>query len=178
MVSPGFGVIGHDRKPGVEQFHHWQTLRPHYGGGSYEILASGPCASGSTTWYLNDVGSAWYGRVSSFQGCSNCNVSIYEGTYQSGAQLGPLSYSAWVGAAMNDRTKSVKLTTDPLPGLSRFCPGLFPSRRAEPTLSPLNGLLPELAQVVLHREVLDDLPADLELQWRDPDVVADLTASA
>ncbi|HEY3548770.1 MAG TPA: hypothetical protein VGK17_22075 [Propionicimonas sp.] len=81
-----------------------------YGGGSYEILASGPCASGTPTWYLNDVGSAWYGRVSSFQGYSNCNVTIYEGTYQTGAQLGPLSYSAWVGAAMNDRTKSVKLT--------------------------------------------------------------------
>ncbi len=78
-----------------------------YGGGVKEIDASGSC-SGSTIWNVGDIGSGWYGRVSSFAGYSGCRVKIWEKVNFKGASLGYLASSKNVGSAMNDQTRSVQ----------------------------------------------------------------------
>lgn len=79
-----------------------------YGGSYYEFygLGSGCTATASFEWA--DIGSAWYGRVSSFHSYSACKTKIYETTGFGGATYGYYADSSYVGNAMNDRTKSIR----------------------------------------------------------------------
>lgn len=79
-----------------------------YGGGSKEFYGIGAGCNSSNGFGFADIGSAWYGRVSSFQGYSGCKVKIFEKTNYGGATYGFYSASTNVGAAMNDRTKSIQ----------------------------------------------------------------------
>lgn len=78
------------------------------GGSNYEVDGSGACTSAVIG--VGNIGSSWYGRVSSFAGYSNCRVKIWESTGYSGASLGFYASKSYVGDALNDRTKSVQVT--------------------------------------------------------------------
>ncbi|QHC56788.1 peptidase inhibitor family I36 protein [Rathayibacter tanaceti] len=77
------------------------------GGSSYEVTSGTPC-NGSTVKSVGDIGSSWYGRVSSFATFGGCTVKIWENTNFSGASFGYAGSTGFVGAAMNDRTRSVQ----------------------------------------------------------------------
>jgi hypothetical protein len=78
-------------------------------GAFLDIFAAGPCDTNSDKdWQYSNIGTAWNDRVSSFTGYSQCQIKIFENDNVGGASLGPLSYSDYVGAAMNDRTTSMQ----------------------------------------------------------------------
>lgn len=79
-----------------------------FGGGSLEMYGYDSGCTSNTSFGFADIGSAWYGRVSSFLGYSNCQVKIFENTNFGGASYGFYGSSSYVGDAMNDRTKSVQ----------------------------------------------------------------------
>jgi hypothetical protein len=79
-----------------------------YGGSYLETFGAGSCTSSLPQWEEGPIPSSWYGRISSFQGYSNCKIRIWENTNYTGATLGNYSSKAYVGDAMNDRTKSVQ----------------------------------------------------------------------
>jgi hypothetical protein len=78
-----------------------------FGGSYFEVFGSSACASGVPVGGVSDIGSGWYGRVTSIRGYANCDVKVYENTGYGGASYGYVSQSGYVGDAMNDRTKSV-----------------------------------------------------------------------
>lgn len=79
-----------------------------FSGPFLSLFWSAPCGSGYVGW--SDIGSVNYGRVSSFRGYSGCRVRIWENVGFSGQSLGFVADSSYVGAAMNDRTRSVQVT--------------------------------------------------------------------
>jgi hypothetical protein len=79
-----------------------------YGGSYYEFYGLGTGCTATASFQWPDIGSAWYGRVSSFHSYSACKTKIYETTGYGGASYGYYADSSYVGNAMNDRTKSIK----------------------------------------------------------------------
>jgi len=79
-----------------------------YGGSYYEFYGLGTGCTSTASFQWPDIGSAWYGRVSSFHSYSSCKTKIYETTNYGGASYGYVADSSYVGNAMNDRTKSIK----------------------------------------------------------------------
>lgn len=78
-------------------------------GGSYEEfygLGTGCTSTASFGW--PDIGSSWYGRVSSFRSYSSCTTKIFSSTNYGGSSYGFHTDSSYVGNAMNDRTRSVQ----------------------------------------------------------------------
>ena len=76
-----------------------------------ELTASGPCdTSSDVDWEVSNVGSTWNDRTSSFQGYNACQVKVFENAGYTGGSLGPLGSTDYVGAAMNDRTTSVRFS--------------------------------------------------------------------
>ncbi len=79
-------------------------------GSYFEVFGAEACVSGGGVAGVSDIGSGWYGRVTSIRGYANCDVKVYENTGYGGASYGYVSQSGYVGDAMNDRTKSVTTT--------------------------------------------------------------------
>lgn len=77
------------------------------GGGVKEITSTSAC-NGTSVKGVADIGSSWYGRVSSFGVYAGCTVRIWENTNYSGAVYGYAGNTGYVGDAMNDRTKSLQ----------------------------------------------------------------------
>ncbi|WKK72745.1 hypothetical protein Q0F99_07485 [Rathayibacter oskolensis] len=78
-----------------------------YGGSSLSITDSSAC-NGITVKPTTDIGSGWYGRVSSFAVYNGCTVKIYETTGFGGSSYGYAGSTSYVGSAMNDRTRSLR----------------------------------------------------------------------
>ena len=76
-------------------------------GSYFEVFGSSAC-NGSTINGISDIGSGWYGRVTSVRGFAGCSVKVFELTGYSGASYGFVSQSGYIGDAMNDRTRSVQ----------------------------------------------------------------------
>ena len=85
-----------------------------FGGASQEIYGTSGCAAPHTLasgwdWERNlSQAPAFNDETSSFQGYSNCSVQLFENSNYTGATLGPLTSSSYVGDAMNDRTSAVR----------------------------------------------------------------------
>ena len=77
------------------------------GGSFFEVDGGGACTS--TVAGVSNIGSSWYGRVSSFAGYSNCRVKVWELTGYHGASYGFYASTNYVGDALNDGTQSVQL---------------------------------------------------------------------
>lgn len=75
-----------------------------YGGSTFTIYDYDVC-----TWEGDQMISGWNDVVSSVQVGSTCGISLFENTFQSGAQLNVTSNTSYVGDAMNDRTSSWRL---------------------------------------------------------------------
>ncbi|HAN25085.1 MAG: hypothetical protein CMH36_12990 [Microbacterium sp.] len=80
-----------------------------YGGAYYEVWGSSGCSSAVGVRGVADIGVGWYGRVSSFQGFSSCRVKVWQNTSFTGSSVGFASSSSYVGAVMNDQTRSVQV---------------------------------------------------------------------
>ncbi|QDZ15894.1 hypothetical protein [Humibacter ginsenosidimutans] len=79
-----------------------------YGGSYLELYGSGSGCTSSNGFGFANIGSAWYGRVSSFRGYSNCEVKIFSSTSYGGSSYGFYASSSYVGSAMNDKARSVQ----------------------------------------------------------------------
>jgi hypothetical protein len=80
-----------------------------YGGSYLEVTASNACDTNSDIDYsIPNVGSTWNDRISSWRGYAQCQIRIYENASFGGASYGAYTNSSYVGAAMNDRTTSIR----------------------------------------------------------------------
>ncbi|MBF4461157.1 MULTISPECIES: hypothetical protein [unclassified Rathayibacter] len=77
-------------------------------GGSYYEVSSGSTCNGSTIKSVSDIGSSWYGRVSSFATYSGCTVKIFSSTGFGGNSFGFAGSTSYVGNTMNDQTRSLQ----------------------------------------------------------------------
>lgn len=76
-----------------------------------ELTAGAPCdTSSDVDWEVSNVGATWNDRTSSFQGYNACQVKVFENAGYTGGSVGPLTSTDYVGAAMNDRTTSVRFS--------------------------------------------------------------------
>lgn len=79
-----------------------------FGGSSLSFYNWNYCTAGGEIYF--NYPSSWYGRVSSAQGKSYCRVRVWEQTNMGGASVGYATQIAWVGNALNDKTKSISVT--------------------------------------------------------------------
>lgn len=79
-----------------------------YGGSFEEFYGLGSGCTSSNGFGWADIGSSWYGRVSSFHSYSSCRTKIFANTDYGGASYGFHADSSYVGSTLNDRTKSVQ----------------------------------------------------------------------
>lgn len=79
-------------------------------GSYYTIRDTAPCDTNSDVDYnVSNIGDAWNDRISSWSAFAECQVRIYENASFGGASYGAYTSSSYVGAAMNDRTTSIRL---------------------------------------------------------------------
>lgn len=79
-----------------------------YSGNSFFMYRSSGCTSSASPAGAPNIGSSWYGRVSSFKGYSGCRVKVWSNTSYSGSSYGYAASASSLGS-MDNKTKSVKV---------------------------------------------------------------------
>lgn len=81
-----------------------------YGDPTFTFTQNFPCDTDSgVEANVRNMPAGWNDRLSSFRSFSDCQTKIFENTF-SGATLGPLTNSSYVGNALNDRTSSMEFS--------------------------------------------------------------------
>lgn len=79
-----------------------------YGGSSLTFYNWNYCITGGEIYF--NYPTSWFGRVSSAQGRSYCQVKLYMFRDKIGVTVGYAANIPWVGSYLNDNTRSVSVT--------------------------------------------------------------------
>ncbi|MFG2147321.1 peptidase inhibitor family I36 protein [Streptomyces sp. NPDC048696] len=125
-ACPAVGQIASDKRPACDRSSPVRQLRRlgsaegtcrrgilyedwNYGGGSLTLTVPAACKDdGKWDWEYDNLDD-WNDRVSSLIPANNCYVVLYSDIYYNGTQQQYNSSTPCVGAAMNDRARSLKL---------------------------------------------------------------------